>query len=481
MKEKIDMQHDKLKKKRDSSRHKLFKRLSDEGGVEVPMNDGLSTIFSDGTKNNMSKFMSEEVSRNSVAGYIFAESVRKHKKALESGARSIRHCPLTIRFGILIRSKMGYSGGLYDLLAEALGLPKSRTLQMYTIPTTNDPDGILLKNVMKEKQAFDNRNPNADRFDWRRHVTLAEDAMTVKGRLVVNYHTHEIVGTDNECLKPNIIEEELRELTRNETELVEGDDSQTSEPKMPPLAKHFLVFIATTWSPVDSKGNRSKHEIVCARYGLKSVTSEFLVRKIREIILTLSLFGFIVDTIVGDGASENRSTFKALATLSASDILSPHYDSEFIKGLPLDTKIAFKHPNPHYSHIKIFIGGEMPHWVKKFRNALDSKKRDLTFRGKRFNLALLYMIWQQIGDGNVSGINNVRNYKFGEEHFNLNSYNKMRVFLAVQIPSQTMIRMVNDACKSPEDGGCGMDINKYEPMLEIFDRVDRLVDIVNAT
>ena len=221
MKEKINMQHDKLKKKRDSYRHKLFKRLSDEGGVEVPMNDGLSTIFSDETKNNMSKFMSEEVSR--------------------------------------------------------------------------------------------------------------------------------------------------------------------------------------------------------------------------------------------------------------------HYDSEFIKGLPLDTKIAFNHPNPHYSQIKIFIGGEMPHWVKKFRNALDSKKRDLTFRGKRFNLALLHMIWTQIGDGNVSGINNVRNYKFGEEHFNLNSYNKMRVFLAVQIPSQTMIRMVNDACKSQEDGGCGMDIKEYEPMLEIFDRVDRLVDIINAT
>ena len=52
----------------------------------------------------------------------------------------------------------------------------------------------------------------------------------------------------------------------------------------------------------------------------------------------------------------------------------------------------------------------------------------------------------------------------------------MRVFLAVQIPSQTMIRMFKDYCND-EDGGHPED---YEPMIEIFVKVDRLVDIINV-
>ena len=36
----------------------------------------------------------------------------------------------------------------------------------------------------------------------------------------------------------------------------------------------------------------------------------------------------------------------------------------------------------------------------------------------------------------------MRRYKFGEEYFLLNSYNKVRVILAMHILSQTMIRMI---------------------------------------
>jgi hypothetical protein len=478
MKEKLELQAKKLKRASDTTRYreKLFKKLSGEGGVDIPINDNSNFIFSPEMSQNVEQFMAKEVSRGSVASYIFSESVRKHQQALRSGAKSVRHCPLTIRLGILIRSKMGYAGGLYDLLAEALGLPKSRTLQYYTVPTTNERDGVLLANLKKEKHAYDIRNPNADRFHWTRHCTLAFDSMTCKGRFVVNYHTGDIVGVDNECLKPDVIAEELKELNA-----LEVNDESEAEPEMPPLAKHFLVFIATTWSPVDSRGKRCKHEMICARYSLKSITSDFLVPRIRSIILHLSLFGFICDTIVGDGASENRSLFKVLATITAKDILSPHYDAALLKELPINTKIAFYHPNPNYKHIKIFIGGEMPHWVKKFRNALDNKSRDLKFRGQRFSLAMLYVIWKEIGDGDVSGTNHLRNYKFGNEHFKLNSYNKMRVFLAVQIPSQTMIRMINDYCKPKAEGGCDGNLKQYGPMLEIFDKVDRLVDIINAT
>ena len=72
-------------------------------------------------------------------------------------------------------------------------------------------------------------------------------------------------------------------------------------------------------------------------------------------------------SITGDGASENRSTFKSTANKTARDILEGHYSAEFLDTLNLDYKIAFSHPNPEYAdEIVIFIEADMPHWVKKF-------------------------------------------------------------------------------------------------------------------
>ena len=471
-----------LKTLQQSYRAKLFKKMSHDEGVAVEVNESSDYIFNDDVTNNMENFLAEEVSKDSLAYYVFTESVRKHKIAKETGKRSVRHCPIAIRLGALIRGKMGYSGGLYDLVASALGLPTDRTLQEYTIPTTNDPDGILVKNIMREMQIFNDRNPNAGLFDWERHVTLAFDSMSCKGRFVVNFHTNEIVGMATDCLKPNVILNELTELQKSDMtgeQIQEAGEDANKDPPVPDVAKHFLIFAATTWSPNAQDGRRSKHQFVCARYCLKTIDSEFLIPTIRKIILHLSYCGFLVDTIVGDGASENRSTFKILATISARDILTEHYGDALMEAMPSDFKIAFYHPNPVYKdHIKIFIGGEMPHWVKKFRNAMDSKNKILCWQGCEFSLKLFEDMWKLMNDSGVAGRNDVRVYKFGNEHFNLNSYNKMRVFLAVQIPSQTMIRLIKDCCEAHPDD---YDLEAYEPVIEIFDKVDRLVDIINAT
>ena len=42
----------------------------------------------------------------------------------------------------------------------------------------------------------------------------------------------------------------------------------------------------------------------------------------------------------------------------------------------LDYKIAFACPNPVYAEtIDIFIGADMPHWMKKLGNTMDNKKQ----------------------------------------------------------------------------------------------------------
>lgn len=50
--------------------------------------------------------------------------------------------------------------------------------------------------------------------------------------------------------------------------------------------------------------------------------------------------------------------------------------------------------------MKIFIGGQMPHWIIKFVNALKSlsdkkSKRDMTFRDFKINLGMIEKVWKK--------------------------------------------------------------------------------------
>ena len=65
-----------------------------------------------------------------------------------------------------------------------------------------------------------------------------------------------------------------------------------------------------------------------------------------------------MNQIASDGASENVSAMKQLATLSAKEVFGDSHDEM----LPQQKLIAF--PHPARLHILIYIGGEMPHWVK---------------------------------------------------------------------------------------------------------------------
>ena len=91
------------------------------------------------------------------------------------------------------------------------------------------------------------------------------------------------------------------------------------------------------------------------------------------------------------------------------------------------------------------------------------------------NLETLYDIWKTSGDMDVGGSSKLRRYKFTHDHFDLNAFTKMRVFLAVQMASQTMRRMLMDYCNDRP-----RELPKFEPLLELLNAVDRLVDIMNG-
>ena len=56
-------------------------------------------------------------------------------------------------------------------------------------------------------------------------------------------------------------------------------------------------------------------------YGILSLDASYIMDKIVSACVALSKFGWIVDNVGGDGASENRSALKQLGTITARDLL----------------------------------------------------------------------------------------------------------------------------------------------------------------
>ena len=80
-----------------------------------------------------------------------------------------------------------------------------------------------------------------------------------------------------------------------------------------------------------------------------------------------------------------------------NDVLGGLFLPSELLDLPLNFVIGYKHPGVgiEVEDTIIFFGGDMPHWVKKFRNAFDNKSRQLTFRGKLMKLSTLKEIWER--------------------------------------------------------------------------------------
>ena len=81
--------------------------------------------------------------------------------------------------------------------------------------------------------------------------------------------------------------------------------------------------------------------------------------------------------------------------------------------------------------------GGMPHWIKKFVNAMENSgkatsSRDMTFRGRKINLEMIHKVWKE----NVTSINTLRVIqKLTDDHFIKNAHSRMRVHLSAQVLS----------------------------------------------
>ena len=91
------------------------------------------------------------------------------------------------------------------------------------------------------------------------------DSISVKKGVVFNPHTMRIVGVASDAFDLDVIKKEMSKL----------NDNETNEVHRPPLAKHFFVFIFTTWEIKKFP----KFSIVAARYATLSLDANFLHEK----------------------------------------------------------------------------------------------------------------------------------------------------------------------------------------------------------
>ena len=117
----------------------------------------------------------------------------------------------------------------------------------------------------------------------------------------------------------------------------------------------------------------------------------------------------------------------------------------------------------------------MPHWIKQLVIALERSgikpSTDLEFKGKKLSLAMLQAVWEKYCDE----FGEMRTNRNTTEHYFKNSYNRMRVWLAAQVLSQTQIRLIDE--HADKYGGK----EEYGPLREVLEKVDRLIGICNNT
>ena len=134
--------------------------------------------------------------------------------------------------------------------------------------------------------------------------------MATKAKATYDRHNMIIAGVASDFYDESGIDIELKKLVQK----YEEDEVNPKRIKIDDLklAKHYITFFVQSWS----FGNVPTKFCV-ARYSVATVDSAWLLKVQEEIICELARYGFIVDSISSDGASENRTMNKTIANITA--------------------------------------------------------------------------------------------------------------------------------------------------------------------
>ena len=219
----------------------------------------------------------------------------------------------------------------------------------------------------------------------------------------------------------------------------------------------------------------------------------------------LYFYGFDVVNESFDGASENRSYMHAVVDTTVAELLDPATVALLNDHYKVDTtlKIARTHP---VTLRPIIMGAESVHLWKKLVNALEyssnpKPKRYLGYpddHGKplEMSLEMLRDVWTTIdGDDDVNAVARHKSLKvfkkLTKDHFEKTNFLRMRVYLAVQVMSNTMANAIEKLMASspiqhalPPGSRDKQQFlprwEKYGPLLEFVKHFNTFVDVCNG-
>ena len=194
------------------------------------------------------------------------------------------------------------------LISKVFNLPSFRTISEYNSIGGKNKDDVLY-DLLHEIE--DDINKFKDE-EWVRHVSLKFDACHIAGKNGFQFVSFNLmwiiqnliyfIGFTHDAFDPDILLEEFKGQA-NELE----DEVTTLKPER---SKQFLLFMISNWSPGHAK---IKHSI--ARFSTwDRISSIFFVNEIRNMIVSLNRYRLIVNNVVNDEATGNRSVMRKMAT-----------------------------------------------------------------------------------------------------------------------------------------------------------------------
>ena len=139
------------KKQKDNTRNQLsyykkkYNTIIAKDGIEIA-SDSAVLIFNDETEKACGKFLDgneDFAEQKDLISYLCKQSWDNTRRSQRSGKKTVRYCPVVLKFATFVRSKMGNSS--YDFLSSVFTLPSSRTLNNYDTLDSNAEDGVGCK------------------------------------------------------------------------------------------------------------------------------------------------------------------------------------------------------------------------------------------------------------------------------------------------------------------------------------------------
>jgi len=321
---------------------------------------------------------------------------QQKEQASKKNSRSMRWHPLIIRWCLSIyhTSPAAYKQ-ISSKKLQFMKLPHINTLKKYTnftqAKTGINPDIISQLIVDAKLDTCE---------EYQREVVIAFDEMRIKSDLVYRKSTGQLIGF-TELGDTN---DELRIFERG----FESDELRDD------FATYVLVYMV-----------RGVFTSLCypfAYYSSLGFSSNQLYPNTLKAITVLERVGFKVRSLVSDGASPNRKTFKLLYGEDES---------------------SFAMINPHDKNRKVYCMSDVPHLVKTTRNCFENSFWNSNTRNMHFekqDISWRHIIdvyeWDLFKSKNNPGLRKM--YKVKEDHVKLSPRGRMSVQAAAQVLSKTV-------------------------------------------